>query len=365
MPSASPESGPSASVEVAPVVAPVARPAVLSRQPPAGPWARTLIAAGALALLLLGALELIWRTHGEQPSVTDDAKLWAMERGRVYGKNVIAVVGGSRAVLGVSMPTLQHRLPKHTPVMLAIHGTSPWLILKDLLEDKRFRGTIVVDIDESQFDRVRTGRSPRPRKYLAAFHEGLQLDQQLNSRAGAELRSRFTVLAAHLSLGQVLRTFVETGALPVPEFAVAHVDRSRSADYSRVDVKRQVEIRIKGLRGEYRKRPPPAAAEWVRRMGTLEGGIRALKKRGGDVVFVRPPTTGRLREIHEAAYPRETYWDAWSKTTRAKTVHFADVPRMANLPCPDGSHLDMKDAPEFTEALVDELQRLDVVRTKK
>jgi hypothetical protein len=38
-------------------------------------------------------------------------------------------------------------------------------------------------------------------------------------------------------------------------------------------------------------------------------------------------------------------------------LHFRDVPAMVRLPLPDTSHLDRRDAPAFTRALLDELGR--------
>ncbi len=48
-------------------------------------------------------------------------------------------------------------------------------------------------------------------------------------------------------------------------------------------------------------------------------------------------------------------WDAFAASTSAPTIHWVDVPGMARLSCPDGSHLDARDTRAFTEALVQEL----------
>lgn len=326
-----------------------------SRAPPTGRWALTLGVAALVAFGALAALEVLWRSQGHKPSAVDDAKLWSVQRGRVYDDNVIAVVGSSRALLAVSLDTLRARLPRSKPVQLAIHGASPWLPLLDLLDDKRFHGTIVVDADEGMLDRKRVLRSPRPEAYLATFHEGLQLDARLNTLAAAELRARFVALSAQLSWSQVLRTRIETGAWPEVEVAIARPDRQRFADYSLIDAARQGRVRTRGLVDEYAARPPTSPRNWHKHVARLERGIRALQKRGGDVVFVNFPQSGRLLAVHQAAYPRADYWDAWAKVTRAKTLHFLDVRAMRRLKPPDSSHLDQREAPTFTNALVDEL----------
>jgi hypothetical protein len=42
--------------------------------------------------------------------------------------------------------------------------------------------------------------------------------------------------------------------------------------------------------------------------------------------------------------------------TGAVGLHFEDVPAMRGYRCPDGCHLDSRDAPSFTRALLNELQ---------
>lgn len=329
------------------------------RSAPEGPWLATGLAALAIAALLLGGLEMLWRSHGERPSVTDDEKLWAAERSRVYGDDVIVIVGSSRALLGVSMPTLRARLPRQRPVMLAIDGTSPWLTFRSVLDDPQFHGTIVVDTYEASFEPAAWREAIR---YVKTFDDGVELDKRWNTLAAAWLRGHFTVLASHLSLGHLTRTLVETEAWPKPYYQAAAADRSRAADFSAVDVEAMAAKRVKKLQATFREHPPSTPKAWLTSMKRFERSIRALKARGGDVVFVRFPTTGAHRRIDEAAYPRAKYWDVWAKQTKAHTLHFDDVEALRALDCPDGSHLDLRDSPTFTSVLIDELARLRVKR---
>ena len=62
---------------------------------------------------------------------------------------------------------------------------------------------------------------------------------------------------------------------------------------------------------------------------------------------------------------RARYWDRLAEHTGAITIHFHDLPRVRELPLPDGSHLDLRDAPTFTAALLDELARRGVLPQKR
>ena len=61
--------------------------------------------------------------------------------------------------------------------------------------------------------------------------------------------------------------------------------------------------------------------------------------------------------MDQDTYPRSAYWDHLAAATGAATLHFQDEPELTRFECPDTSHLDQRDAPAFTAALVDALAR--------
>jgi len=94
---------------------------------------------------------------------------------------------------------------------------------------------------------------------------------------------------------------------------------------------------------------------------TVELMVQRIRQRGGQVVFVRYPTTGEHYEMDVKAYPKKLYWDHFASKTSAVTIHFADVPSLRGFDCPDTAHLDYRDAPRFTLALAEELERRAVI----
>ncbi len=87
----------------------------------------------------------------------------------------------------------------------------------------------------------------------------------------------------------------------------------------------------------------------------IDSLVRRIRRRGGDVVFVRMPSSGERLQIEEEFHPRVTYWDRFVTSSSAKCIHWADLKFDRELSCPDDSHLDCRDTVRFTDALADEL----------
>ena len=80
--------------------------------------------------------------------------------------------------------------------------------------------------------------------------------------------------------------------------------------------------------------------------------VDTLRNRGAKVVWVRPPSTGTLREIEHKFSPRPGFWDRMLQATGAPGIHFEDHPELSGFDCPEWSHLTAEDAVRFTEALM-------------
>ena len=106
--------------------------------------------------------------------------------------------------------------------------------------------------------------------------------------------------------------------------------------------------------------PPPAADQWLVSAERYAAAARKIQSHGGEVVFVRLPSSGKLAELFERDYPKARYWDAFAKL--ATTIHYRDVPAMAGMQCPDEMHLDQRDQPAWTKALVDEIRARGLMR---
>jgi len=155
-----------------------------------------------------------------------------------------------------------------------------------------------------------------------------------------------------------------------PQYLLMRPDRSRVADYSRIDETREMlnVLRRHGLRlpagvdlprdeGRIRATiaaiPPDTAslAAYEGETHRLARQVATLRSRGARVYFVVLPKTGLVRALEERQYPRRQFWDRFAAEIGAPAVHFEDVPGLRGFACPDGSHLDFRDQARFTAAL--------------
>jgi hypothetical protein len=86
--------------------------------------------------------------------------------------------------------------------------------------------------------------------------------------------------------------------------------------------------------------------------------VRRIRARGGDVIFIRPPSAPELRAVEDGRLPRTKGWDKLIAGTGAKGIHFDDLPAAQGLVIPEWSHLSRKCATVFTDAYVRRLVQL-------
>jgi hypothetical protein len=81
-----------------------------------------------------------------------------------------------------------------------------------------------------------------------------------------------------------------------------------------------------------------------------------IKARGGQVIFVRTPSSGTYREREIKGYPRTVYWDRLLAITGCPGIYYEDYPAIAHFICPEWSHLKLSDAVIYTKELIKILQ---------
>jgi hypothetical protein len=101
--------------------------------------------------------------------------------------------------------------------------------------------------------------------------------------------------------------------------------------------------------------PRPLADKVIARSAEA---VRMIRARGGDVIFIRPPSAPQLRVNEQKRIPRALGWDRLLAGVPAKGIHFDDLPQAQNLDLPEWSHLSRKCATVFTDAYVRRLTEL-------
>lgn len=235
---------------------------------------------------------------------------------------------------------------------LAIQGKHPVASLLDISADERFKGTVICAViseglQESSWD--------RQTEYVDYYHNQSNTLSNLESLLAMLVNSQFVVTSSTLKCDNLAHCLVFRGELPIPSHISTNFDRSRLADFSLLD---NVDHRGNRISRTNQSRDSPVASpnEWLESFKTIEKAIKKIHDRGGKVVLVRFPTDDEHWELDELKYPRANYWDRMAAVTSAETIHFADFPELSRFDLPDTSHLDYRDAPAFTSALLEILE---------
>jgi hypothetical protein len=79
--------------------------------------------------------------------------------------------------------------------------------------------------------------------------------------------------------------------------------------------------------------------------------VEKIRARGGDVAFIRFPSSGPVYLSETRAFPRSLAWEPFLAQTRAAGVHFEDHAQLQGYRLPEWSHMAAGDAGRFTGAL--------------
>lgn len=328
-----------------------------------GQWGRTWIAALFAVALVLGGMEVYWRSGGHVPGVVDDMELWSLHRSRVRGgeDDAIVLLGASRIQLDLSMEVLREIFPDSNILQLAIDGKHPLAALRDLAENTEFSGIVLCSITSMGFQRQFRDDQ---QDYVAYFRKTSTVNRRLNRLISSFIQEHLVIVDPYLKVKRLIERYIKSGKLPGPRYLITLHDRSRLADYSVINIENQYRYRIKRIKEIYEGNPPVPPEKWKAHAEEIRPLVEKIASRGGRVVFIRLPSSGEHWEIDEQFYPRKEYWDNISMLTGAITIHFKDVDGMEKFHCPEGSHLDRRDAPGFTRALAAELIKRGIREVK-
>lgn len=320
-------------------------------------WIGALLVAGTLVMLV----EWHWRALGYRPNIRDSAQLWSIQRDRVYahGRTPLVLLGASRIEFGVDMKLLAQLLPRYRPVMLAQNAHYPLAVLRDLADDASFHGVVLCDIESNGLN--------------AAYYDSQQPLVDYYHRQWSPSwhvhRILLTVWQRHAvvadpDLGAVawLRRLIDGSPPPRPDYFRFHADRSGDIDYRQTDAaaaRRHFDELVASGRVP-RALSQPAA--WLQGLAPVYDWVRRIQRRGGTVIFYRSPISGVLPEAEETMYPARLYWNRFVATVPAPVVDALAVPSLHAFKEPDDSHLDYRDKPAYTRALVDVLVARGLVR---
>jgi len=317
-----------------------------------GHWGKAWIFGIVLAVLALGILETIWRIGGHQPTIVDDQRLWAIERSRI-GKSdsEIVLLGSSRMQTDISIHTLKQLAPNSAIINLSADGTCANAVLRDLAADKTFKGLVIA---ETTSECIMFGNDPglSQQFYVDYYHKTYNLNLAANRHIATFLQKHIVVIDPYLNLIKVAGDLVIKKKWRSPNYLTTYENRSRAADYSKLDIDRHKSMRLQKVDAHYRTLAPIISPLLLETQASfLDSAVKAIQARGGHVAFVRFPVSDEHWDIDEQYFPRDSYWVPLFSTTSALILHFKDIEGINALQCPDTSHLDEKDTAIFTKIL--------------
>lgn len=321
-------------------------------------WGKSWILGLIIAVVLLGGLEYFWRSSGHQPTIVDDQRLWAMERSKV-GKSSkeMILLGSSRMQTDISMATLRNLAPEYSIINLAADGTCANAVIHDLAADAKFSGSVIMETT-SECIMFGYDRKLSQQSYVDYYHRVYNLNVKANRLIATFLQKNFTLIDPYLNLIKVSGDIIRKKKWRAPNYLTTYEDRTRPANYTRLDVDTHRIRRLEHANAHYNQLSPRISPQYLKQqLKYLDSAVKKINDRGGKLFFVRFPVTGEHWDLDEQYFPRATYWDAIIPFTSAEVIHFKDIDIINKLQCPETSHLDVSDTQVFTAKLFNELLR--------
>jgi hypothetical protein len=179
------------------------------------------------------------------------------------------------------------------------------------------------------------------------------------------IADRFVVPQRAHSIRETVRRFLTPETRPRPDAICTSFRRDRQWHFQEMaDIRGMRLSATARYREDYARGNFPPWSSLRTEVEDINAMVRNLRARGGNVVFVRAPSSGDRWDLEEQYHPKASNWDQFATASIAPCLHFRDYAAMRDCQCPDESHLDARDSPRFTRSLIDELVRRGAVGDK-
>ena len=333
---------------------------VPTRDIPSQPWGRVMIAVAIALVAGVAALEVNARsTIGLHAGDLDNSEVeWVKQRARSESA-AVAIVGDSRILFDTDLDHFE-ALTGTRPVQLAIHGTSALTLLEDVAGNENFYGLLIVGLADTMFFQPFDGYGEYVRRRgdftSPSGRIGIEIDHVLQRRL-AFLDSNHRLSVAAHRLDPDFRPGVEGPKHDI--WKLQEVGEQRQTwIWDRVEYDLPYRARTRWAWKGFKEKFPYTPELIAKGHARAKAAVAKIRARGGEVVFVRPPSAPQLRVNEEAQVPKAKGWDMLLANTRSIGVHADDLPQAQNLTLPEWSHLNRRCATVFTDAYVRQLARL-------
>jgi hypothetical protein len=333
---------------------------------PANNLRKAAILALVLVVLTIGSWELYLRSRGVTISYDNSKELWADKRAMVYepADKTTVFIGSSRIKFDLDIDTWQQTTGRHA-VQLAAEGSSPVPILTDLGNDPNFRGRLVVDVTEPIFFSSEHMSLEKPTAYLDCYKKrtpaqkaSFVLNHALESWFVFLDKDKYSLNAGLDRLNIPNRPGVFVFPTFPDDFNCSDFDR-RSKMTPRFLADTSLQHRVQNIwlfvMEMGKNAPPPKENPVPPMLAKVKDAVGKIQSRGGEVVFIRTPSSGVMGGAEQHVFTRDRFWDPLLAATNCKGIFFTDYQETSHFTCPEWSHLSPQDAISYTKALITEL----------
>ena len=334
---------------------------VPTRDIPLKPWTRIGTFVFAAVALLTAAWEWNARANlGLRAGDLDDSpQAWAEQR-RLADAAPVVIIGDSRILFDTDLDRFQ-QMTGVRPVQNAIVGTNARALLESFANDPNFHGLLIVGLADLSYFRPQGVGVGAP--YLKNFEKNGKPSQLSGLWIDRFLQRYLAFMDAEYRLSRMLPRFDHTlrkGAQSPYEdvWKLSEVFGGRQYFmWDRIEQPGYLQRHARYAWNLFKGPPlPPFIARNV--VARSAEAVRRIRARGGEVIFVRPPSAPELRSVEDGRLPRAKGWDLLLAGTQAKGIHADDLPQAQGLVIPEWSHLSRKCATVFTDAYVRRLTEL-------
>lgn len=341
---------------------------IYDRQIPAVSWPAILVLAAGLLIVSVCAWEVQMRRLGLTTADLDDGTAhWAAERRKIAtgDADTIAIIGASRILFDTDLDRWE-AITGIRPVQLALVGTNAGPFLEDLANDEDFRGLLVVGITPTSFFREGIGLFSNALEYYRTQTPAQRLGHRLHialSRVFAFLDNEYTLVRLLVRLPLPQRNGADDPYEDVWKISVNSDDRNTWL-WERIEPDGFLRDHARHVWNDFEGDPVDESVI----MDTVQRArrdVNRIRARGGDVVFVRLPSAGPIRDNENLRAPRDAVWDTLIRGTGTIGIHFEDHPSMQGLDLPEWSHLTRESAIRFTDAYVGIINERVIIPRRK
>lgn len=328
----------------------------MERTIPAVPWVRTLFTVAAITFVLLLGWEAEMRHLGLRAGDLDDGRdYWSVERRKVDSgpRDAMVLIGDSRMLFDTDLSIWQ-KLTGRRPIQLAVMGANARPMLHDLANDEHFAGLLVVGTAEFSYFDDNPGESAVVMDYIKEESPSQRVGHQIYKFASRYLAfpdSNYTMFTLFER-----RRWPERPNVGGPYMDVWKVgefyDHRQGYFWEELERNPDLLAHTRMMWTTIFAGDPVTADLTNQVIETTKADIDRIRARGGEVVWLRPPSAGPILDIERTRYPRAKVWDRLLHDTGSFGMYFEDYPSMQHLPTPDWSHLSKSSTLVFTNAYV-------------